>query len=375
MKTPKKPAGNRDGCDVPDAPDAAVAGDGDLAAHVVVAGEGGAHEVLRAVLHPLHRLPGDDRGDHRADVAGVDADLVAEAAPDVRRDDPDLVLGQARDERVERAVGVRGLRRGPEGELPGDRVHVGDGTAGLQRRRMDPGIDHVLHDDELIGRRLRLGEQRVGGGAVAGFPVEDVVVGLAVLVGADHRGAGVEGPRGVDHRVQWLVLHLDERQGVAGGIAVVGDDEGDLLPLEADLVGGQHGLGVLGQGGHPGPAEPGEGLAGDHGVDLRVRLRGAGVDGGDAGVGQRAAQDRAVQHAGQHDVVDVLAPAPDETGVLLALHRPVAARGLVGGVDLDRGVLHALLVDGGHAIASELSAPRAAASFAAAHCTERTMFS
>ena len=107
-----------------------------------------------------------------------------------------------------------------------------------------------------------------------------------------------------------------------------------------------------------------------------MRLRRAGVDAEYPGVGQGAAQHGAVQHPGQHHVVDVLAAAPDEAGVFLALHRPVAARGLAGGVDLDREVLDALLVDGGHAMASELSASlRVADSLAAAHCTERTMFS
>ena len=59
-------------------------------------------------------------------VAGVDADLVAEAAADVGRDHPDLVLGEAGDQRVERAVRVRRLRGRPDRQLAGDLVHVGD---------------------------------------------------------------------------------------------------------------------------------------------------------------------------------------------------------------------------------------------------------
>ena len=92
-----------------DGTDLAVLGRRDLAAHVVVAGEAGRHQVLAAVLHPLDRLAGQDRADDRADVAGVDRDLVAEAAADVGRDDADLVLGQAGDDRVQRAVRVRRL--------------------------------------------------------------------------------------------------------------------------------------------------------------------------------------------------------------------------------------------------------------------------
>ncbi len=109
-----------------DREDLAVLGRGDLAAHDVVAREAGGHEVLGAVLHPLDRLAGQQRADDRADVAGVDRHLVAEAAADVGRDDPDLVLGQARDDGVERAVRVRRLGGRPERELAVDAVEVGD---------------------------------------------------------------------------------------------------------------------------------------------------------------------------------------------------------------------------------------------------------
>src|SRR3546814_12385307 len=61
------------------------------------------HEVLAAVLHPLDGLARHDRADRREHVAGVDGHLVAEAAADVRRDEVDLVLGQPRDEREDRA--------------------------------------------------------------------------------------------------------------------------------------------------------------------------------------------------------------------------------------------------------------------------------
>ena len=104
-----------------------------LPAHQVVAREAGRGQVLRAVLHPLHRLAGDDRADDRADVAGVDRHLVAEAAADVGRDDLDLVLGQPGDDRVQRAVRVRRLRRAPQPQLAGDRVEVGHRAARLQR--------------------------------------------------------------------------------------------------------------------------------------------------------------------------------------------------------------------------------------------------
>ena len=124
-----------------------------LPLHQVVAGEAGRREVLRAVLHPLDRLAGDDRADDRADVAGVDRHLVAEAAADVGRDHLDLVLRQPGHDRVQRAVRVRRLRRAPEPQLAGDRVVVGDRAARLQRRRMHALERDLLGDDDDVGVR------------------------------------------------------------------------------------------------------------------------------------------------------------------------------------------------------------------------------
>ena len=302
----------------PEGEDPAVPGRGDLAVHVVVAGERGGHQVLRPVLDPLHRLAGHHGGDHGAEVPRVHRDLVAEPAADVGGDDPDLVLGQPGHQRVQGAVRVRRLRGRPHRELPGDRVHLGHRAAGLQRRGVRARVEHVLGDHHVRGR-----EGRVGGGPVAGRPVEDVVVPLARHVVADQRGARVQGPGRVhDHR-QRLVLNTDQLERVPGGVAVLGHDERHLLALEPDLVRGQHGLDVVGKGGHPGQLPLLEHLAGDDGPDPGVGQRGGGIHAHDAGVGQRAAQDRAVQHAGPLDVVHERALAAQEPGIFLAPHRAV----------------------------------------------------
>ncbi len=244
----------------------------DLAVHVVVAGERAAHQVLGAVLHPLHRGAGEHQADDRAQVPGVDADLVAEPAADVRRDDLDLVFGQPGDHRVDRAVRVRGLAGGVHGELAGHAVQAGQHAAGLHRRRVHPRVEQVD-----LRHHVGLGERRLGRGAVAGRPVDDVVAGAARNVVADQRRALGQRLPGVHQRRQRLVVHLDQAQRVTGGVVVLGDDERDLLPLEAHLVGGQHGLSVVRQRRHPGQPALGKHRAGDHRADLRVRLGGAGV--------------------------------------------------------------------------------------------------
>ena len=83
----------------------------DLALHEVVAGEARGHEVLRAILDPLHRHAGDDRAGDRAHVAGVDRHLVAETPADVRAADPDHVLREPRDVRIDGAVDTGAGRR------------------------------------------------------------------------------------------------------------------------------------------------------------------------------------------------------------------------------------------------------------------------
>ena len=214
----KKPAGNFVGCAVlSNAPWSAITStrrpvilpsfDAHLGVHDVVAREAGGHQVLGAVLDPLDRHAGDDRAGDRAHVARIDRHLVAEAAADVVALDPDHVLGEPGDVRVDRAVGVRRLVAVVDVELAGLRVEVGDDPARLQRRRVAARVDDVARDD-----RVGLGERAVGRLLVAGLPRRArEVVALAGLVVADQRRVGVERLARVDDRRQRLVLDVDQR--------------------------------------------------------------------------------------------------------------------------------------------------------------------
>ena len=106
------------------------------------------------------------------------------------------------------------------------------------------------------------------------------------------------------------------------------DHERDLLALEAHLVACEHGLRVVGDRRHPREPERLEVLGGDDSCDVGVRERPRGVDRDDARVRVRAAQQRAVDHPRQPDVVEVRALAADEAGVLLALQAAEADRAL-----------------------------------------------
>jgi hypothetical protein len=60
--------------------DAAIGGRCHFTGHVIVAGEGGSLQILDGVFDPFDRHAQDDRGDDRADIARINANLVAKAA-------------------------------------------------------------------------------------------------------------------------------------------------------------------------------------------------------------------------------------------------------------------------------------------------------
>ncbi len=303
--------------------DLAVLGGREFHVHVEVARERRGRQVLDAVLDPFHRLPGDDRGDDGADVARIGADLVAEAAADVGRDDVDLVLGDLGDQRAHGADDVRRLEGPPQGQLALDLVERGDALAGLERAGVDARIrDHLADGD------VGLVEGGVGFRLAARLPVEHVVIvlarpvrafGLVLDVLADAGGTLVHRMHRIDHAGQPLVFDLDRVGAVGGGVAAVRDDEGDLLVLEQHLAVGQHHLHVAGQRRHPGEVDALELFGGEHGEYAGDFQRLRRVDLLDAGMSVRRAVEIAIEHAGQFQVVDVVALALGEADVLDAL--------------------------------------------------------
>jgi hypothetical protein len=164
-----------------------------------------------------------------------------------------------------------------------------------------------------------LGEGPVGRVLVACLPVVHVVIRLPFLLVADQGCVGRGRLLRIRHGVERVVVDLDQLERVLRDVGRLGDHAGDLLALVAHLVGDEHGLRVARQRRHPGEVVLGHQLAGDDGDDTRQRSGGRGVDRRDSSVGVGASQDLHVEHPGQRDVVEVLALAPDEARVLLAL--------------------------------------------------------
>ena len=241
-------------------------------------------------------------------------DLVAEAAADVLRDEPQLVGadphgGRHHDHGEPRELVVRGQRPLRRAAVPLD-----EGAAELERRRVE-AVEVQLGDrDDVVG----LGERRVD---VAPLPDAGVRHVPAALLVEDGR-AGLERDPGVDDDVERLVVDLDQLRRVAGELARLGDDRGDGLAEVAHLADRERVVPDLaaGVGGdlEERVGEDRDLVARQRAVDPRQRERGADVDRADARVRVRRAHEMQVAHPVPLDVVEEDALALDQAPVLLA---------------------------------------------------------
>ena len=228
---------------------------------------------MRSSIH-LTGTPGDDRGDDRTDIARIDADLVAEAAADVGRDDADIVLRDVGDQRGHRAHRVRRLEGAPDGELAVDLVH-----ARRRSRRSRSGRDARADRRSAPRRPLRRWPSAVSVPSLS--PISQEKMWLWCLRGPcaptilslmSSRSTGASASialNGSTSAGKLLVVHLDEFDRVGGDVAVLGDDEGHFLALEQHLLIGEHGLHVAGQRRHVVQVERLEVGGGQYRVDAR----------------------------------------------------------------------------------------------------------
>ena len=175
------------------------------------------------------------------------------------------MLGQASDQRVHRAMCVRRLCGAPQRELARHGVEVSHGTTGLHWSWVHAWVDDLLFDFDIgaIPHRIELG-------LIARIPIKDVVVALALEVVTNDAAVGVHGFANIDDWIEEVVFNIDQLERIASGVLILGNDEGNFLVLEANLVGGEHGLDIVRQRWHPRQAMFGEVCAGDDGDNLGV---------------------------------------------------------------------------------------------------------
>ena len=164
-------------------------------------------------------------------------------------------------------------------------------------------------------------------------------------------GVGLHRFPGVHYRRQDFVVHGNQLQGFLGGVGAGGGDGGDGVALIQGLVLGQHIVAeetvvdhrALGQFG--GPARGFLKIGGGYyGPDAGMGGGPAGINGLDAGVGVGAAENLAVEQAGQADVRAVVGFAGDFVRPV-GPHRPGAYYivFLIGKDDVGLVVEHILL--------------------------------
>ena len=268
----------------------------------------------RSSIHFSERFEQLRRGDH-GDVLGIDAELGAEAAADVRRGDAQaLVHVEQRGQRLLEVV--RLLRRGMDRDAAVGGANFRDGAARLDRMRRAAVLPQLL-----LEHVRGLGERRLGVAEAHLVCGDDVGVQLAA-----HWRSG----RGLSHvgdeRLD-VVVDRDQRSGVLGEVAAVRDHQRHRLADVADLAVGERVEPRLVER-HAGVRDPHHAAVGHHLGDVVEREHGmnAGqsqrhllVDALDQRVRMRAAHERDVQQVGQRDVVDEAALAAQQRFVLEAI--------------------------------------------------------
>ena len=304
--------------------EASLGVEGQLRVADVVAGMLVGRNGLVTLAGPLHGAPELARGPQDEPVLGILPALGPEPAPDVARDDADLVLGDLEDharQGVAHAVGI--LHVGVE------RVPVLAGIVDAER----PARLHVLgvHAGDDVApahdvRRAR--EGGLHGGLVSRLVHVADIVGTLV---PHRRASGPRRCRGGD-RGKRIVVDLDEVGGVLGLGQGLGDHEGDgiadiahALLREAAVGRGEHrrAVGPLAPKGHLHRAQAValDVGAGEDGEDAGSLEGPVDVDGAYAGMGMRGAKDDGVRLPGKIDVVEITAFALEQADVLEARHR------------------------------------------------------
>jgi hypothetical protein len=304
--------------------DRAVARDAEPRAVALIAIRRRGQEVLAARLDPFHRPAKPARRRRQQDVLGIDVPLGAEAAADVGRDHPHLLLCQAQGRRDRGAHGERNLRRRPDRQPAVRRLGLDQHAARLDRHGGDAGHVEPRLDDHL---RLVEAAGDVADGAV-GRP--GGVVGPLV---EDARRAGRERGVGRDRRGQDAVADVDGLRGVGGAIDVVGDRHRYGLSGVASLRARHRRLGVR--------PKPGRGHEWRHRRGAALRQlgdredrdhaghpqRAAPVDAEDPRVGVGASHDRRVQEVGEPQVVHVAASPGEKTAIFATFDGKADGRG------------------------------------------------
>ena len=273
--------------------------------------------MLAAVLGPFHRPADVPRRERNQEIFRIEFAARAKAAADVVFDHVDGIDGEAELFGQDAAVGEQHLCGARQRQPPARRVPFGEQAARLHGQR---GV--ALGAEALAPRIGRVFERRVGiAEHGAEFHRE-----IAAFVFKQQRFVLRRALPVRDGR-QRLDVDFDGAERVLGDAGAVGQHHGQRLADIAHLVARHDRLAEgfelrhrLQPHRHQRDciAEIGRGDDGMHAGDF---CRPRHVDSADAAVGDRAAQDRRMQHVLAREIVDILAAAADEAKVLQPFDR------------------------------------------------------
>ena len=265
---------------------------------------------------PFDRAADLHRGPRRDCLVRVVMNLAAETTANLRRNDPDLVFGQAqRGQTHQQAVDMGILGRHVEHQLAGDVVVVGKRGARLHRIG-----NQAVVDDIQAGDVRRVGKGGVRALLVANLPVEGDIVGGIVM----HERSAVRSRLfGVRDSVTRIVINIDQFERVVRGVLIFGDNDRHSVTDVARRVFRQHEV----FGSLQSRQQPADRYAAGNAARFDVLgrvdaqhaiqcLGFAGVDAVNPGVGIVASQYRAVDHPCQLQVIRVFGPAGNQLGIL-----------------------------------------------------------
>ena len=201
--------------------------DRDLEGPILIALLDSGDEMLAPVLDPFQRPFQELRRGRDRDIFRIDAKLGAEAAADIGRRHAQPIL-------VDDEIGaqvlveiVRFLGRSPHRDAAARRLVLRDEPARLDRMTRSPMLKQLLAID------MRRGPER-GVGIAIGHAMRGDDVRGQIAPGCAR--AGERGIAGIDHRGKDFVIHVDQRDGILGDIAVPRDYERDWLADKRNLA-------------------------------------------------------------------------------------------------------------------------------------------
>ena len=187
--------------------------------------------------------------------------------------------------------------------------------------------------DRMAGAAMlpEIGVEHVRGLGEGGVGIAEIHLvgghGVGVELLAHRWRTGRDRLAAIRDRRQEIVVDVDQRGGVLGDIAAVGDDDRDRLTNVRHLAVGEreapHAVERRAGIGMPHHAALGhdrrEVVEGEHGVHARQRQRGILHDAADRGMRVRAAHEAGMQHVRHDDIVDEAALATQERRVFDAV--------------------------------------------------------